>query len=378
MPCDSCTKASTECVYPNNTNSVDDMSIPTLGDMPVKTERTEDRTEDFEQSIDVSAIPEANLLNPQVMLTLSKEIFMNRSPDFPSPWLHWSHYTSELASEPAMYRTAFNDFHRLAISMTKRLVQIVMIQATSRLRAQRVRTKKGLLPLVKRRDVYTAIDILGMKRNGSERWRGVARRCGLKVCSSKTTPDRRRQRDLTVPWAEVERILSPSVEPNERSSWEPETSTEPENFKSRAVRSGTPLPMHNLTLSDGDNDGDGSNDGDVEHVTDFDSEQSSVAPSDSQTSDSPDTSPDDSLHHDTTLEEFDQEARRVDEQALCDIFGLDPIEQNDSTKTGDEEVDLESEVDEKIMTLSDDWRRSLEYRPPWEMYRRPINLACHA
>jgi RNA polymerase I-specific transcription initiation factor RRN5 len=147
------------------------------------------------------AVPEATLLQPKMMLTLSKDIFMNRSAGFPSHWPHWSHYTSELATEPSIYRTAFNDFHRLVISVTKRMVQTAIIQATSRLRAQRLRGKKGLLPFVKTRDVYTAIDVLGMKRNGSERWRGVARRCGLKVFSSKTTPKGKRRRE--VPWSDL-------------------------------------------------------------------------------------------------------------------------------------------------------------------------------
>jgi RNA polymerase I-specific transcription initiation factor RRN5 len=357
-------------VYPDNPNKVDDEKfIPPSGPMPIKEDRTEERIEEAGQSGNVATIPEAKLLDPQVMLTLSREIFMNRSPDFPSPWLHWSHYTSEIASEPSIYRTAFNDFHRLAVSITKRLVQVAIIQATSRLRAQRVRNKKGLLPFVKRRDVYTAIDVLRMERNGSERWRGVARRCGLKVISSKTAPGGRRQRQLSVPWAEVERITSPSIGLNERSSWEPETSIEPENFKLRAFRSGTPLPMHNLTLSDGDNDGD------IEYVTDIDSEQSSVAPSDSQTSGSPDIPSDDSVHHDNTLEEFDQEARRLEEQALFNMLGLDPVSQKDSTTTGDVEEDADSEVDEKVTTLPDDWRRSLEYQPTWETYRRPVAFA---
>jgi RNA polymerase I-specific transcription initiation factor RRN5 len=355
-------------VYPNNPSTAE-KSIPTSGDIPIKDEGTEDCKENAEQTGDLAAVPEANLLHPGAMLTLSKEIFMNRSSDFPSPWLHWSNYTSDLASEPAMYRTAFNDFHRLAVSVTKRLVQIAIMQATSRLRAQRVRHKKGLLPFVKRRDVYTAIDILGMKRNGSQRWRGVARRCGLKVMSSQVTSNGRRQRDLPVPWAEVEHIMSTAVAPNDRSSWEPETSTEPENFKSRAVRSGTPLPMHNLTLSDGDSGGD------VEHFTDADSERSSVAPQNSHTSGSPDTLPDNALLHHDTLEEFDQEARRVEEQALRDMLGLAPAYQKDSLKTGDDEEVGDSEVDEKVTTQPDDWRRSLEYQAPWETYRRPVTFA---
>jgi RNA polymerase I-specific transcription initiation factor RRN5 len=349
--------------------------------------------DNMEQSRALERITEANLLDPKVMLTLSKEIFMNRSAELPSPWLHWSQYVTELASEPSIYRSAFSDFHRLALSVTKRLAQTAIIQATSRLRAQRVRGKKGLLPFVRKRDIHTAIDILGMRRNGKERWQGVARRCGFKVTSSQKTPKGRRTRE--VPWSEVESIMSSAVPAEEQPTQDAETSTErdKQEFKSRAVRSGTPLPMHNLTLSDAEDDegidsGDediGSEDEDISSEDEdicsdderfTDDERQSLAHNSKQhrdvasryTSVSPTTRADGALHQFDTLEAFDQEARQQEEHALWDMLGLVPINHIHSTKTDDDVVSVESEMDREIPTEPENWRRSLDYKPVWETY----------
>jgi RNA polymerase I-specific transcription initiation factor RRN5 len=325
-------------------------------------------------------IPEACLLRPEVMLTLSRELFMNRSDDILSPWPHWSHYVSELAAEPCIYRTAFNDFHRLVISVTKRLVQIAIVQATSRMRSQRSRKERGSQPLVKSRDIYTAIDVLGMKRNGGERWRGVPRRCGLKVTTSKLTPQGRRTRH--VPWTEVESMMHTSSLLNERSN----TSAEPNNFKSRAARSGTPLPIHTLTLTDAEDEVvevemiDDEDSESSEHFTDV--EQRSPAPRTLQRRDHtgryatvpPEEAGDETPRQSTTIEEFDQEATRHQEKALWDMFGVEPLTTDDG-KDEDEVQDLTIGVDEKITTLPKDWRLLLEYRTPWEKYQTPVSVA---
>ena len=152
------------------------------------------------------AIPEADILHAENMLLLSKDLFMNRSPDIPSPWPHWSAYASEQVPEPSVMRTCFNDFHALAVSVTKRLMQTAIIQATSRLRSQRRRSKKSVMPFVRTRDVLSAIDVLGMKRNGRSRWTGVARRCNVRVIDEqRTTRFKVKQREIS--WDQAEQIL---------------------------------------------------------------------------------------------------------------------------------------------------------------------------
>jgi RNA polymerase I-specific transcription initiation factor RRN5 len=333
----------------------------------------------------LEAIPEAKLLDPGLMLTFSKGIFMNRSSDFPSPWPHWSVYTSELAAEPAMYRTAFSDFHTLVVSVTKRLVQSAIIQATSRLRAQRHRKIKGTLPLVKIRDIHAAVDVLGMARNGVERWRGVPRRCGLKVVESEPTSTGRRNREIA--WSEVERFLSPTTSTNERSASEAATSAEPENFRSRATRSGTPLPIHSLTLSDSESgsdrvkttdDEDGDSSDDLERFAD----DPPPARHAWQARDNAgryasvlrDATGEDLQHGLQTLEDFDQEASRQEEVALWSILNMRPAELNESKKIKDS-LHNDSEMDERVGTTPDDWREILEYKAPWETYKTPVSKA---
>jgi RNA polymerase I-specific transcription initiation factor RRN5 len=302
-------------------------------------------------------IPEAQLLKPQVMLTLAKDIFMNRSPDIPSPWPHWSMYASEMADEPALYRTALNDFHRLAVSITKRLVHTAMFQASSRLRAQRTRTNKGISPIVKVRDVDTAINVLGLERNGNERWKGVARRCNLRVSGGKLAATGRLRKEMS--WREVERELTePSTDTHATDS---ETTVEPEEFRSRAMRSGTPLPMQDLTISDSDDNIDESDgDGDDDNLK----EEEGFAfqprePSGRYTSVRPTSSHDTPQPQMCTLEEFDQQARRQEERALWDMLGHEPsVKDNSDDEVGDD-ASLE---DEKITTEPSGWRASIDYR----------------
>ncbi|CAN9177611.1 unnamed protein product [Alternaria alternata] len=100
-PCANCVRRNTgECIYPEQSIK------PETGDQFDKRSKKPKPKARILQDI-----PEAGLLQPQVMLTLSKTLFMNRSPTIPSPWPHWSEYTSEFAQEPSIYRSAFNDLH---------------------------------------------------------------------------------------------------------------------------------------------------------------------------------------------------------------------------------------------------------------------------
>ena len=306
----------------------------------------------------LEAIPEATLLQPQVMLILSKTLFMNRSPTIPSPWAHWSEYTSDLAQAPAMYRSAFNSFHTLVLSVTKRLVQTAIIQATSRLRSHRQRVKKNSTPLVKRRDVCTAIDILGMKRDGQERWRGVARRCGLRVYDGKWSRYRHNTSRREVPWDEVEKLMTPS-EPLADASVGPqiidsETSgCDDGQFKPRAARMGTPLPMENLALSDSD---DGS----------CSSERLPPTPTNSKR---------EPRRQAISVEQFDQNASRQEEHTLCAMLDFDSISRDQDSKSceGSGDSTEEDETTEEIETHPDDWRSWTEYRPEWDGLDTPIS-----
>ncbi|EDU47878.1 Zn-clus domain containing protein [Pyrenophora tritici-repentis] len=330
QPCASCKRRNDECVYPQPPEKPQEKATTT----PI-----------------LEAVPEATLLQPRTMLKLSKTLFMNRSPTIPSPWAHWSEYTSDLAQEPAMYRSALNSFHTLVVSVTKRLVQTAIFQANSRLRSRRQRVDKINTPLLKKRDVLAAIDVLGMKRNGHERWRGVARRCGLRVDCGKWSHYKPHGTSREVPWDEVERILAPT-DPLTDSSGITDTDSD-ELSKPRATRTATRLRIEKLALSDP-------------------SLKPSVVEPPPPTPAKPKKVP---RPQTMSLQQFDRNASHQEERALCAMLDFEPI-------SHDEESDVDSdgsieEDEEEVETHldSDDWRSSTEYRAEWDEFDTPVSPA---
>ncbi|KAJ8105403.1 hypothetical protein OPT61_g10201 [Boeremia exigua] len=323
-------------------------------------------------------IPQAGLLHAENMLLLSKDLFMNRSPDIPSPWPHWTAYASDQVPEPSIMRTAFNDLHDLAVSVTKRLMQTAIIQATSRLRSQRRRTKKGVMPFVKTRDVLSAIDVLGLKRNARSRWTGVARRCNLRVFDEqRTTRFKTKRREIS--WDQAEQILGlydAVITPMADGADGGEPVSEPEDgqvFKSRAARHGTPMPMEQLSLSTSGADAeteddppesdavssDGAADEDPGFVQGYSTEDATKIES---------REPEDQKPAKQTLEQFDQQARQQEEEALCKLLGITP-----TVYIPPNEDELEDETDdEPLGTVVEDWRQWTDYHPAWEEYDSPI------
>jgi RNA polymerase I-specific transcription initiation factor RRN5 len=118
------------------------------------------------------------LLKASTFLQLSRTLFMNSA----NPEMNW-HSISEAdksASEPSIRRTAFNDFHNLVISLTRRLMQASIFQATSRLRAS---SNPRLLLHVHGFDVAAARETLGLKTQSPEYWAATVKRCGTEVYS---------------------------------------------------------------------------------------------------------------------------------------------------------------------------------------------------
>ncbi|KAL1795612.1 hypothetical protein ACET3X_005836 [Alternaria dauci] len=351
-PCANCVRRNTgECIYPEQSIKPDTGDRPDAKSKKPKPKPKADILED---------IPEARLLHPQVMLTLSKTLFMNRSPTIPSPWPHWSEYTSEFAQEPSIYRSAFSDLHTLVVSITKRLVQTAIIQATSRIRAQRQRAKGGV-PLIKRRDALTAIDVVGMPRNSRERWRGVARRCALRVYEGKWSRYRRSNTRREVPWDEFERIMAPVEPSTELPTTDAETSGNDNiGFSARAKRSGTPLPMDQLALSDSDD----------ESLVE-DSATPSGTTSQSEDTVDPLANPPPATDFERrgprkpTLGEFDRETSRKEEQDLWEMLGLEPTKAEEAN-VGEDSDEEDLEEDEKIRTVPDGWRSWTRCCAQWE------------
>lgn len=146
------------------------MSSPSKGKKPVKNPLAEPAK--------VHPVPAAKLLNLPMFITLSERVFMNSS----DPEWNYRTYDNEPVSTrddqpkmiedgPSIFHSAFSDFHRIVVSITRRLIHVSLFQATSRLRATDSLTRKQRhTPSVKRRDVLSTMHIVGMKEDAIDYW----------------------------------------------------------------------------------------------------------------------------------------------------------------------------------------------------------------
>ncbi|KAK0276034.1 hypothetical protein LTR35_010803 [Friedmanniomyces endolithicus] len=134
-----------------------------------------------EQRVPPVQIRSAELLSPEAFLTLSRNIFMNAKPESGNNWRDLV-VEEDGPSSPAIFRTAFDDFYNLAVSLTRRIVQTTLFQANSRLRASDAsRRHHELTAEVREVDVRTAVKLLSLRTEWRAHWAGVPRRCGLDV-----------------------------------------------------------------------------------------------------------------------------------------------------------------------------------------------------
>ena len=187
----------------------------------------------IEQSVEeratrTSVDPAAKHLRPGTFLELSRTLFMNNG-DHPEANWHHMESLSDISTGPAMYRSVFDDFYNLTLSLTRRLVSASIFQATSRLRAEDAsRRDWEPIPAVRRIDVQTAVDILGMKHDRARYWATAARRNHVTAYSdSKKFADGRMRtkngRPLTYDEVEAELRLTSEQPPKETASPPPET-----------------------------------------------------------------------------------------------------------------------------------------------------------
>ncbi|KAK3638740.1 hypothetical protein LTR56_012847 [Elasticomyces elasticus] len=140
-----------------------------------------ERASEEQEEAPLPVFPSAELLCPEALLQLSRNVFMNAPPESGNNWRDLLEEGSGL-SGPAVFRTAFDDFHNLAVSFTRRLVQATLFQAQSRLRASDAsRTNWTPVAEVKPFDVSTAAEMLNLRTDWWGYWAKVPRRCGLEV-----------------------------------------------------------------------------------------------------------------------------------------------------------------------------------------------------
>ncbi|KAK5675011.1 hypothetical protein LTS10_012423 [Elasticomyces elasticus] len=140
-----------------------------------------ERSSGEQEEAPIPLFTSAQLLCPEAFLQLSRNVFMNAPPESGDNWRDLLGEGSGL-SGPAIFHTAFDDLHNLAVSFTRRLVQTTLFQAQSRLRASDAsRTNWAPVAEVKPFDVSTAAEMLNLRTDWWGYWAKVPRRCGLEV-----------------------------------------------------------------------------------------------------------------------------------------------------------------------------------------------------
>ncbi|KAI9874771.1 MAG: hypothetical protein M1830_009301 [Pleopsidium flavum] len=311
-------------------------------------------------------VPAVSLLNLPVWLELSERIFMNAaSPREDENW----RAIAEETETPSIMNTAFSDFHNLAISVTKRLIQSSLFYAMSRLRATDS-SRYRYQPVVRSRDVLSALKVLGMRPNAYEFWTRAARRCGLDV-DHDIGNTRRKVKALN--YDEVERLLEEGG-----SDAQPETTDVTSNSN-----------------PDIDVSRDDQEDGSESTVADAlipgeeayeDSHQSSAPDESSNASDSP--SGEDQVDdyqdcaskqgrarrqldrdQDEYAETFDRYASLAEEQRLREMLGDVPT---CGVKAEDVELPKKPPTRRKAKDDLVNWRDKIDFWSEWEVFETPV------
>lgn len=109
-------------------------------------------------------------------LALSRRVFMNSAV----PEGNWVNIDS---NPPSIWTTCLEDFHSLALSLTRRIMQTALYIASSRIRTQ-APGMSDLQMTVRARDIHAAVASLGLTQDSSKFWATAARRLRLNVHDS--------------------------------------------------------------------------------------------------------------------------------------------------------------------------------------------------
>ncbi|OCK99865.1 uncharacterized protein K441DRAFT_497847, partial [Cenococcum geophilum 1.58] len=298
----------------------------------------------------LASIPAAQLLRLEKWIELSRELFMNSGiPGLAENW----RAIADPGEEPSLYHTAFEDFHRLAVGVTQRLVQTAIFQAMSRLRAQDWRTSHSAKPFVRKRDVLTAIDILRMKHNSKDFWITTARRCGVLVYEENrpkfNSSPRRKNRRKSMNYDAVEELLEESYGGKSHSKRSEYATPQPLNSTIESQLTQTKIYY---SQSERSSSGHDSSSG-----SDFDGLPMPARRRERKTR---------KLEHveDEYAEKFDQKTSRLEEETLWTMLG-----QELPAHVKEEHEDLPN-VPTKRKEYDDlvDWRDWTDYQAEWERY----------
>jgi hypothetical protein len=344
---------------------------PNAGEEPNSLKKaTSQRQEPDQQSSEPREevmVPAAELLDLPMWLRLSR-LFMYQSPELGDSWddLTSGHET------PSMYHTAFQDFHNLTVSLTRRVVQATIFQTMTRLRA---RDKDHPSAAVTPRDVRAASDILDLRPDMRKFWGSVPRRHGLRVYERGSKFSKGQSRaglELDLEEAEgrlgVGRastsvidadggIVQPGEGEIEEDVLDPDQYYDDPDLWTEASDAEDETPI-NIPDDQHSND---SSDEEAGHRQAGDEEAQDASRKKQHRKGRMEKNF--QKAHDTYLEAIDQEISRVQEIDMWDTLGVAPP--NDIK---DEEVEIPRQpVIKRRLSDTVNWRTDFEYQPPWEL-----------
>ncbi|MCJ1466470.1 hypothetical protein MMC07_005089 [Pseudocyphellaria aurata] len=302
------------------------------------------------------ALAPAEFLNLKGFLELSERVFMNSS----LAEENWRSYCQELEL-PSILHTAFMDFHRLAISVTKRLIQSSLFFAESRIRIT-TSSRWQKHRIVKPPDVRAALNVLGMKHNSQSFWIEASRRCNLAVHDNvkgiKST-------DKRLSYDEVERRLGRRSEVKRKGF---------KHFsKPNEIAATLQFPSLSLETDREQSLSDSTSCNSLDPVeSSEDSGSMWLSNQDEGRSHNEKTS---EVDRDLYAEAIDMRRSLQEELRLWKLLGHDPPANIDP-----EDIELPTcpRRERKSMEDLDDWSSWVDYAPEWERHEDPISASSFA
>lgn len=304
----------------------------------------------------LNALAQAEILRLKGFLDLSKSVFMNSSLAEDN----WRSYC-ERKETPSILQSAFLDFHKLAISVTKRLIQSTLFFAMSRIRAttsSSYRPKKR----VRLRDVSAALNVLGMKHNSQSFWIEVARRCNLAVYDKVKGPNSIHEE---LSYDEIEKRLGRSGEVDgQRVKYSPKPNEIAATFETTPL---SPDTDHDKFLSESISNSSFDPAGSSEE-----DESLQLSSQDGDRSHNQKTAEED---QDLYVEAVDMRGSQREELRLWKLLGRDP-----PVDVILEEIELpvRPRPERKTIDDLDDWSSWVDYSPEWEVHENPILASSFA
>ena len=293
-------------------------------------------------------------------LELSRRIFMNSNNEEEN----WENFT-ESEETPAIRATAFEDFHSLAVSVTKRLISATLFCTMSRQRAMASNLTKHAD--VNEDDVEAAVRILGLKLDSRDFWIGCARRCNLRVFDEEWSSfmsyeeaekslqemrERSRSRSVSRRARSVSRA-QPEAPPEDQ----PESESVSEDYGSEDDSEA----RHESVISD-------------QELTDYltETEVTASKTRKDRLLERAKTKLETERAHEKYVEAFDNAQSRTEEQRLWALLGQTaPFE----IKTEPMDLSNPPKGNFRDDTEQANWRNFLESRSQWETFETPVPTA---